>query len=357
MTKRLQMPLFRILLCGIFFFQTLLIHAFNSPFNTTSFADITVAGKVTSTEQNEPLVGVSIQVEGTTKGAITDVDGSFSISAPSDGVLLFTFIGFETQKVPVNNQSVINVTLATSASSLSEVVVIGYGSAVKKDMTGAVKSLKSSEFNRGIINSPEQLLQGKIAGVNVTSASGEPGNPLSITIRGPGGVRTGSTPLFVIDGLALDNASTGGATNPLTFLNAQDIEAIDVLKDASATAIYGSRGANGVVLITTKKGKAGVSTLSLNSSYGISNLARPIAVFSADEFRTQVRAVGGLLDDKNGNTDWQKEITRTAYTQNHNLSFGGGADKLTYYASRRYFERQPIKYVLRAHQCKSKIIE
>jgi TonB-dependent starch-binding outer membrane protein SusC len=328
MKKRRQTHLSKMLLCSIFCLQTLF--AFSSP---NHFADIVISGKVTSTENNEPLVGVSIQVEGTTKGAITDVDGGFTITAPSDGVLLFTFIGYETKKVPVNNQFIINVTLASSTDALSELVVIGYGSAVKKDMTGAVKSLKSTDFNRGIINSPEQLLQGKVAGVNVTSASGEPGSPLNITIRGPGGVRTGSTPLFVIDGLALDNASTGGATNPLTFLNPQDIEAIDVLKDASATAIYGSRGANGVVLITTKRGKAGVSTLSYNTSYGISNLARPLAVFSADEFRTQVRAVGGLLDDKNGNTDWQKEITRTGYTQNHNLSFGGGADKLTYYAS------------------------
>ena len=172
-----------------------------------------------------------------------------------------------------------------------------------------------------------------MAGVNVTSASGEPGGIQGITIRGPGGVRTGSTPLFVLDGITLDNSSTGGATNPLNFLNPQDIEAIDVLKDASATAIYGSRGANGVILITTKKGKAGVSTLNFSTNYGISNLANPLKVFTADEYRVEVPKVGGVLDDLKANTDWQKEITRTAYTKNHNLSFGGGADKLTYYAS------------------------
>jgi TonB-dependent starch-binding outer membrane protein SusC len=334
MNKIRQKPLIMALLCGIFGLQSLFLFA-SSPTNfmPQNAADIAITGKVLAAENKEPLVGVSVRIDGTNKGVVTDVDGNFALSAPSDATLIFTFIGYETQKMVVNNQSVINVSLVSSSSALSELVVIGYGSAVKKDMTGAVKSLKSTDFNRGIINSPEQLLQGKVAGVNVTSASGEPGGLQGITIRGPGGVRTGSTPLFVLDGFALDNASTGGATNPLNFLNPQDIESIDVLKDASATAIYGSRGANGVILITTKKGKAGFSTMSVSSSYGISNLARPIAVFTADEFRNQVRAVGGTLDDLKGNTDWQKEITRTAITQNHNLSFGGGADRLTYYAS------------------------
>lgn len=309
--------------------QTFFALAFSPP----SVSDINITGKVTSSDTKEALVGVSIRVDGTDKGAITDIDGNFSLTAPSDGTLILTFVGYETLKIPVNNQSVINIQLVPSASSLSELVVIGYGSTAKKDMTGAVKSLKNSEFNRGIINSPEQLLQGKMAGVNVTSASGEPGGIQSITVRGPGGVRTGSTPLFVLDGLALDNSSTGGATNPLNFLNPQDIESIDVLKDASATAIYGARGANGVILITTKKGKSGFSTLNFSTSYGISAITRPIEVFSASEYRTQVPKVGGVLEDLGANTDWQKEVMRTAHTQNHNLSFGGGADKLTYYAS------------------------
>ena len=227
--------------------QTFFALAFSPPSrnyrDVPSVSDINITGKVTSSDTKEALVGVSIRVDGTDKGAITDIDGNFSLTAPSDGTLVLTFVGYETLKVPVNNQSVINIQLVPSASSLSELVVIGYGSTAKKDMTGAVKSLKNSEFNRGIINSPEQLLQGKMAGVNVTSASGEPGGIQNITVRGPGGVRTGSTPLFVLDGLALDNSSTGGATNPLNFLNPQDIESIDVLKDASATAIYGARGA------------------------------------------------------------------------------------------------------------------
>ena len=214
-----------------------------------------------------------------------------------------------------------------------EVVLVGYGKSAKKDVTGAVKSVKSSEFNRGIINSPEELLQGKISGVNVTSASGEPGAVQSITIRGPGGVRTGSTPLFVVDGLALDNATPGGATNPLSFLNPQDIASIDVLKDASATAIYGARGANGVILITTKKGKAGVSRLDYSFSAGTSKLARKLPVYSAEAYKEQVVALGGVLEDFGGSTDWQKEVTRSAFTQNHNIALSGGADKLTYYGS------------------------
>ncbi len=297
-------------------------------------AQTTVTGRVTDATTQDALVGCSVVVKGTQRGTNTDASGNYTITATdANATLVFGFIGFEKQEVPINGRSTIDVVLKSSASDLSQVVVIGYGTTTKKDMTGSVKSLQSTEFNKGIINSPEQLLQGKVAGVNVTSASGEPGGRQSITIRGPGGVRTGSTPLFVLDGLALDNSGTGGATNPLTFLNPQDIESIDVLKDASATAIYGSRGANGVVLITTKKGKAGVSNMTFSTSLGIGTLARPLAVFSADEYRKQVPAVGGALEDLGASTDWQKEITRTAYTQNHNLSFGGGANKLSYYAS------------------------
>jgi TonB-dependent starch-binding outer membrane protein SusC len=245
---------------------------------------------------------------------------------------VISYVGYATQELRVGNQSTIDVSLSSGSGDLAQVVVVGYGTQNKRDVTGSVKSLKTEDFNRGIINSPQQLLQGKVAGVNVTSASGEPGSIQGITIRGPGGFRTGSTPLFVVDGLPLDNSSTGGG-DPLNFINPQDIEAIDVLKDASATAIYGSRGANGVILITTKRGKAGVSNLGLSTSIGVSKIARALPVLSADEFRKAVVAVGGILDDKGGSTDWQDEVTRTAITQNHNLTLSGGTDKLTYYAS------------------------
>ena len=299
-----------------------------------SLADVTVNGRITDATTNEGLAGASVVLKGTQRGTTTDANGEYKIVVPNgNAVLVVGFIGFVSQEVVVGNRSTVNVSLAASASDLAQVVVVGYGSTAKRDVTGAVTSIKSAEFNRGVINSPEQLIQGKVAGVNVTSASGEPGAQQRITVRGPGGVRTGSTPLFVLDGLALDNSSTGGSTNPLTFLNPQDIESIDVLKDASATAIYGSRGANGVILITTKRGKSGKATLNASASIGISNLSRPLGLFTADEYRKQVVALGGVLDDKGANTDWQKEITRTAYTKNYNLSFGGGSDKTTYYGS------------------------
>jgi TonB-dependent starch-binding outer membrane protein SusC len=304
------------------------------PSTLTLLAEFTVNGRVTDANTNEPLAGCNVVLKGTQRGATTDAKGEYRLTIP-DGtaVLVFGFIGFESQDVPVGNRTTINIALRPSASDLAQVVVIGYGTATKRDATGALKSLKATDFNRGIINSPEQLLQGRVAGVNVTSASGEPGGRQSITIRGPGGVRTGSTPLFVLDGIPLDNSSTGGATNPLNFLNPQDIEAIDVLKDASATAIYGARGANGVILITTKKGKAGAGQLTLSANVGTSTMARPLAIFGADEFRRQVAAVGGTVNDLRGSTDWQREVSRQATTQEYNLAFSGGAERLTYYGS------------------------
>ncbi|MFD2572886.1 SusC/RagA family TonB-linked outer membrane protein [Spirosoma soli] len=305
--------------------------------NVTLPADITITGQVKDATTNEALAGCTVVLKGTQRGTTTDAQGNFRIGVPNeDAVLVIGFIGFVSQEVRVGNRTSLNVTLTPSASELAQVVVIGYGTTTKKDATGALTTVKSTEFNRGIINSPEQLLQGKVAGVNVTSASGEPGGRQNITIRGPGGVRTGSTPLFVLDGIPLDNSSTSGTNsplNPLNFLNPQDIESIDVLKDASATAIYGARGANGVVLVTTKKGKAGASNLTLSSSVGISNIARPLPVFSADEYRRQVVAVGGTLDDQRASTDWQRQITRTAITQDYNVGLSGGTDRLTYYGS------------------------
>ncbi|WP_080241791.1 SusC/RagA family TonB-linked outer membrane protein [Spirosoma rigui] len=297
-------------------------------------ADITVSGRVTDAATNEALAGCTVVVKGTQRGTTTDANGNFRLVVPNDNsVLVFGFIGFVSQEITVGNSSTINVALKAAASELSQVVVIGYGSTTKRDMTGSVKSVKSTDFNRGVINSPEQLLQGKVAGVNVTAVSGEPGARQSITVRGPGGVRTGSTPLFVLDGIPLDNSTTGGATNPLNFLNPQDIEAMDVLKDASATAIYGARGANGVILITTKKGKAGSNNLTLSTNLGISNVAHPLPLFGPDEYRQQVAAVGGIVDDQKASTNWQREISRQATTREYNVGFSGGAEKLTFYGS------------------------
>ena len=287
----------------------------------------TVKGTLIDATTKEALVGANVLIKGTTKGATADANGQYSINVSDDkAVLVFRFLGYDSQEIVVGGRSTIDVSLQSNASSLEQVVVVGYGTQKKTDVTGSVKSVSSEAFNRGIINSPEQLLQGKVAGVNVTSASGEPGGSQGITIRGPGSIRVGSGPLYVIDGLPLD----GGIGN---FLNPSDIEKMDVLKDASATAIYGTRGANGVILITTKKGKAGFSTMNFSTDYAISSLARPLPVLSAADFRTQVGKNGGILEDFGSNTDWQNQITRSAITQNHNLSLGGGAKNLTYYAS------------------------
>ena len=287
----------------------------------------TVKGTFIDATTKEPLVGGNVLIKGTTKGATADANGQYSINVSDDkAVLVFRFLGYDSQEIAVGSRTTIDVSLQANASSLEQVVVVGYGTQKKTDVTGSVKSVSSEAFNKGIINSPEQLLQGKVAGVNVTSATGEPGGSQGITIRGPGSIRVGSGPLYVIDGLPLD----GGMGN---FLNPSDIEKMDVLKDASATAIYGTRGANGVILITTKKGKAGFSTMNFSTDYAISSLARPLPVLSAADFRTQVGKNGGILEDFGSNTDWQNQITRSAMTQNHNLSLGGGAKNLTYYAS------------------------
>jgi iron complex outermembrane receptor protein len=292
-----------------------------------------VNGTVTDAVTGKGLPGASIGVKGSSVATTSDINGAFAITVPdSKSILVVTYVGYVTREIVVGNSTTLEISLEPNSSELAQVVVVGYGTQNKKDVTGSVKSLKSESFNKGIINSPQQLLQGKVAGVNVTSATGEPGGAQGITIRGPGGVRSGSTPLFVVDGLPLDNASTGGG-DPLNFLNSADIESIDVLKDASATAIYGSRGANGVIIITTKKGKAGSSVLTLSANLGFSTLANKIPVFSADEFRREVPRIGGTLDDKGGSTDWQDLVTRTALTQNYNVTLSGGANKLVYYAS------------------------
>jgi iron complex outermembrane receptor protein len=298
-----------------------------------------ITGKITQ-QGGQPLAGATIMAKSSGASTTSDANGNFSINVKDDNdILVISFVGFATREVPASQSA--NIVLVSATNDLTNVVVVGYGSQNKRDVTGAVKSVKAESFNKGIILGPEQLIQGKVAGVNVTSASGEPGGAQSITVRGPGGVRTGSTPLFVIDGLPLDNSSTGGG-NPLNFINPQDIEAIDVLKDASATAIYGSRGANGVILITTKRGKAGVPTMTYSLALGSSTMANPIAVFTADEYRQQVKSLGGTLVDKGANTDWQKVISRTAFTQDHNLSFSGGANALTYYAAFNMQRQQGI---------------
>lgn len=301
-----------------------------------------ISGTVTSPD-GQPIPGVSVVVKGTTTGITTGMNGEFTLDIPADAqTLVFSFVGMRTQEVPVEGKTVFNIAMEEETIGLGEVVAIGYGSQQKKDITGAVGSVQSENFNRGVMNSPGQLLQGKVAGVNVTSTSGQPGSGQQITIRGQGSIRQGSGPLFVVDGFPIGIDGTSASTSALNFLNPEDIESMDVLKDASATAIYGSRGANGVILITTKKGKSGVSNVSVSSNFGVSNLANDISVFSADEFRKNVVAIGGKLEDRGGDTYWQDELTRTAITYDQNLVLSGGTDKLTYRASLGYLDQEGI---------------
>jgi iron complex outermembrane receptor protein len=301
---------------------------------SVSWAQTTVTGTVTD-EQDIPLPGATVVEKGTTNGTTTDFDGNFTINVANGNVVLeISYIGYSTKEATLNGQSNITVQLTEDATQLEDVVVVGYGVQKKSDVTGSIGSIKSENFNQGVVANPGQLLQGKLAGVNVSNVSGEPGAAQNIIIRGVGSLRSGTTPLFVVDGFVIDNSDTGLQSNPLNFINPQDIASMDVLKDASATAIYGARAANGVIVITTKKGKAGKTEMNVNVSTALSTIANPMDVFNASEFRNQVNAVGGILFDAGADTNWQDELTRTGVSKNVNFSMSGGAaDKFSYFVS------------------------
>ncbi|WP_026969833.1 SusC/RagA family TonB-linked outer membrane protein [Algoriphagus terrigena] len=301
-----------------------------------------VTGTVTD-ETGAPLPGAAILVKGTTNGTITDLDGNFSIDVAGDAILVVSYLGYTPKEVAVAGLSTLSVQLEPDARQLDELVVVGYGTQKRSDVTGAIGSVKSENFNKGVITNPVDLLQGKVAGVNITSASGEPGANQNVIIRGIGSLRSGTQPLYVLDGFLLDNSDTGIASNPLNFLNPNDIESIDVLKDASATALYGSRASNGVIVITTKKGKSGASQINLSASTAWSSMSKQIDVFGADEFRRQVVAVGGSLEDFEGNTNWQDELTQVGFSQDYSLSMSGAnSEKFSYFASLGYQDQEGI---------------
>ncbi|MFN3997351.1 SusC/RagA family TonB-linked outer membrane protein [Algoriphagus sp.] len=305
--------------------------------------DLALVTGTVKDETGAPLPGAAILVKGTTNGTITDLDGKFSLDVDPNAILVISYLGYSPREVLVNGQSTLSIQLNPESSQLNEIVVVGYGTQKRSDVTGAIGSVKSENFNKGVISNPVDLLQGKVAGVNITSVSGEPGANQNVIIRGIGSLRSGTQPLYVIDGFLLDNSSTGVATNPLSFLNPNDIESIDVLKDASATALYGSRASNGVIVITTKKGKAGTSQVNLSASTAWSSMANQINVFGADEFRRQVVAVGGALEDFGGNTNWQDELTQVALSQDYNLSMSGAnIEKFSYFASLGYQNQEGI---------------
>jgi len=313
----------------------------------TTQADIAqalvISGTVTD-ETGAALPGANVLERGTINGTVTDADGKYRLTVGSrESVLIFSFVGTLSQQIVAGEQSEINIQLVSDSKTLSEIVVVGYGTQKKSDVTGAITSLKSENFNQGVVTNPGQLLQGKVAGVNVTTASGEPGSAQNVIIRGIGSLRSGTQPLYVVDGFLLDNSTQGLDTNPLNFLNPSDIESIDVLKDASATSVYGSRASNGVVVITTRKGKSGKTEINLSASTGWSTISNKIDVFGADQFRTQVPAEGGTLQDFGGNTDWQKELTQTSVSKKIDLTIGGASsEKFSYYTSVGYQDQEGI---------------
>ncbi|WP_172665835.1 TonB-dependent receptor [Flammeovirga sp. OC4] len=320
-----------------------------------------IEGQVIDSDTKEPLIGASVYIKNSTKGVVTDFNGNFRLKVQSTTTtLVCSYISYQTQEVAIDGENTITIALQADLQALQEVVVVGYGTQEAKDVTGAVGMVKEENFNQGMINSPEQLLQGKMAGVNVVASSGEPGAAINIVIRGASSIRSGNSPLYVIDGMPLDNSDVSPegadmgvgrsqAKNPLNFLNPNDIASINILKDASATAIYGARGSNGVILITTKKGKEGKGTLSYAGSAGLSTLSKridvletPAFIIATDRIAEDNGTENNYIYNRNVNTDWQREMTRTAKTQNHNLSFSGGKDQSSYLASINYFDQEGI---------------
>ena len=324
-------------------FNSVLLALFFVP--TLVLAQTTVTGTVSENTSNLPIPGVNIIVKGTTSGTATDFDGNYALSVNEGDVLEFSYIGYKSQELTYAGQTTLNVKLLEDTAVLDEVVVIGYGSVKKEDLTGAVDMINSDDFNEGPVLSPQQLISGKVAGVSVTSGGGAPGEGQNIVIRGQGSLSLVGTPLYVIDGFPIDNGSVGGSRNPLNFINPSDIESMVVLKDASATAIYGSRAANGVILITTKKGKDSGFKFNLSSSATVSTPFNKVDVMSAEQFTTLIEQNGtdaniALLGS--ANTDWQDEIYSNAYGSDHAFSAIGNAFGTPIRASIGYSDQDGI---------------
>jgi len=306
---------------------------------TCGWAQTVLKGRVSGSDEPNGLPGAAIQVANTTRGTNSQLDGSFSINLePDDSVLVVSYVGYVTQRVNIVGKASVDVVLALDVKTSEEVVVVGYGTQRKSDVTGSVGSLRGEDLVKVPSNNPVQALQGRATGVNVTSINGEPGSSPVVRIRGVGTTSSaGNNPLYVVDGVFMDDISS---------INAQDIESMELLKDASSAAIFGIRGANGVILITTKRGKSGKATFSLSTEYGVQNVAKKIDLLSGRQFAQLYEEIfPGTYNnlDRLPNTDWQKEVFRTNVPiQNHQFSASGGSDAGTYYFGLGYFKQEGI---------------
>ena len=307
------------------------------------FSQQSVSGLITDMS-GDNLPGVNIVIKGTNVGVSSDFDGNYQINAENGQILVFSYIGYNNIELTVKgaNQDVV---MTESDSELDEVVVIGYGSVKKKDLTGAVDLVSAKDFAKGSVVSPQQLIQGKVAGVSIVSNSGAPGDGANVLIRGIGSLNLNSNPLFVVDGIPLDSGGVGGSRNALNVINPNDIESMSILKDASATAIYGSRAANGVVLITTKKGKNGEMKFNFSSRTSSFKPINYVDVLSAKQFKYAVQASKDsnfISRLGNHDTNWQEEIYEFASGQNNNISASGGINGIPFRASLGYTDQEGI---------------
>ena len=306
--------------------------------------EIQVKGVVVD-DKGEAVIGASVKVKETPQGAITDINGGFTVRAPKRGHLIISSIGYTTKTVPLASATFpLKVVLEESAQSLKEIVVVGYGSMQKKDLTGSVSSINEKNFQKGAISTAGELLVGKVAGVQITP-DGSPGAGGRIRIRGGASLNASNDPLIVIDGVPIENTAVAGAPSILSSINPQDIASMNVLKDASATAIYGSRASNGVIMITTKRGKVGQKTqIAVSVQSSLSEAARRVRVLSADEYRALIQRIDPASASKLGtaNTDWQDEIYQLAYGGDYNLSVSGAAGKLPYRVSTGFYHQQGV---------------
>ncbi len=329
MNKR-RLSLFKPTICNSFLLMLLLLCGKSFAQNINIKGTVKDAGGVT-------LPAVTIAVKGTPKASTTDVNGFYSISAEKGSTLVFRYIGFTPKEIIVGEQTTINITLTSADNKLSEVVVVGYGTTSKKELTSAITTVKAEQFNAGVVATPADLLEGKVAGLNITN-DGNPNSVATVTLRGPSSLRaTGSTPFYVIDGVP-------GAD--FNLLAPADIASIDVLKDASASAIYGTRATNGVIIVTTKRSKAGQLRMNYDAYGSLERVANQFNIANADQVRAYAKANNQSFtpaNDNGGNTDWQKAVQRNSgFSQNHNLSFGGGTDKTTFSGSLNYLQNQGI---------------